>query len=85
MGALEEGGKVVSGTVDALKSQPLSLALIVVNIIFLIAAGLLVWQVSARAREESAVRERIMLQCLNALEGLRGPGPRPRPQDTQPP
>jgi hypothetical protein len=35
MGITEEGGKVASGTIDALKSQPLALALVVVNLMFL--------------------------------------------------
>jgi len=36
MGITEEGGKVATGTVEALKSQPLALALVVVNVMFLI-------------------------------------------------
>ncbi|MCA1455916.1 hypothetical protein I6F35_22375 [Bradyrhizobium sp. BRP22] len=39
MGALEEGGKVASGTVEALKSQPLALALVIVNVLFLLGGG----------------------------------------------
>ncbi|MBO0715727.1 MAG: hypothetical protein J2P55_00120 [Rhizobiales bacterium] len=34
MNAIEEGGKVASGVVTVLKDQPLALALIVMNVIF---------------------------------------------------
>lgn len=36
MGATEEASKVATGTVEALKTQPLALALVVVNVLFLI-------------------------------------------------
>lgn len=36
MGTVDEAGKVATGTVEALKSQPLALALVVVNVLFLI-------------------------------------------------
>jgi hypothetical protein len=36
VGITEEGGKVASGTVEALKGQPLALALVVVNVLFLL-------------------------------------------------
>jgi len=35
MGAVEEGGKAVSGIVDSLKTQPLSLALVIMNLALL--------------------------------------------------
>jgi hypothetical protein len=35
MGISEEGGKVITGTVDALKAQPLALALVIINVLFL--------------------------------------------------
>jgi hypothetical protein len=36
MGITEEGGKVATATVEGLKSQPLALALVVVNVLFLV-------------------------------------------------
>jgi hypothetical protein len=39
MGAIEEGGKVAVSVVDAMKSQPMTLALIVINLVFLGAVG----------------------------------------------
>jgi hypothetical protein len=35
MGISEEGGKVASGVVEGLKEQPLALALIVINVLFI--------------------------------------------------
>jgi hypothetical protein len=34
-GAVEEGGKVASTLIDAMKSQPMTLALVVFNIVFI--------------------------------------------------
>ena len=36
MSIIQEGGKVASGVVDAMKSQPLVLALIIFNVVFLV-------------------------------------------------
>ena len=49
---LEAGAKVASTTVEALRSQPLALALIVVNVLFLIAAGLFVTYIGGAIRAE---------------------------------
>jgi len=35
MGAIEEGGKVATSVVESMKAQPLALAVIVVNVLFL--------------------------------------------------
>jgi hypothetical protein len=39
MSVTEQAGKVATGTVDALKSQPLALALVIVNVLFLGGGG----------------------------------------------
>lgn len=48
-GLPEEAGKVAAGVVDSLKSQPISLALIVLNVIFLVIGYLILAKVSDRA------------------------------------
>jgi len=51
-GPVEEGAKVATGVVDGLKQQPLSLALIVMNIVFI---GFAVWVL--QSLDERTVRQ----------------------------
>jgi hypothetical protein len=53
MGAFEEGGKVATGVIESLKSQPLAIALLVINILFLGTVIYVLREVAAttRARE----------------------------------
>lgn len=48
-GLSEEAGKVATTVVESLRSQPISLALIVLNVIFLIVGYLILAKVSDRA------------------------------------
>jgi uncharacterized BrkB/YihY/UPF0761 family membrane protein len=67
----EQAGKVVSGTVDALKGQPLALALVIINVMFL-AGGM--WTAhdffqrleSASLRKDTMVEE-MMKRCMASL------------------
>lgn len=52
-GAAEEAGKVATNVVDSLKAQPVSLALIVLNVIFLIVGYLILAKVSDRSAAEA--------------------------------
>jgi hypothetical protein len=52
-GAVEEAGKVAGGFIDSMKSQPLALALIVLNVIFL----LIFWFIFDRASHRNQERE----------------------------
>jgi hypothetical protein len=67
----EQAGKVVSGVTDALKNQPLALALIVINLMFL-AAGIWVSRdfftrlESASLRKDKMVDE-MMQRCMASL------------------
>ena len=53
MGLTEEGGKVATATVGAMSSQPLAIALLVVNIGFLAFAGFVLGKVAANAQERN--------------------------------
>lgn len=70
---IEQAGQVATATVESLKSQPLALALIVINVLFLIAAGLFVFYIGAAIRAErlehtTALRE-VMQSCFAGKAG----------------
>ena len=64
-GAVEEGAKVASGVVEGLKSQPLSLALIVMNVIFI---GFAVWvlqSLNARTVHQYEVKDQLIAKLVD--------------------
>jgi hypothetical protein len=67
----EQAGRVAAGTVEALKSQPLALALVLVNLMFL-AGGIYVAKdffqrlESASLRKDTMVEE-MMKRCMASL------------------
>lgn len=78
MNPLEETGKVVGGVVDGLKSQPMALAMIVLNVLFL---GALLWIVHEIATTRRLEREaqanlwrELQVTCQHCRENI---GPRP--------
>lgn len=62
---LQEGAKVASGTIEALKSQPLALALIVINVLFLASAIYLFREVASTSNIERLERSKLTTQLLN--------------------
>ena len=67
MGAVEEGGKVATGIVDTFKSQPLTLALVLMNLGLL---ALLYWTAEKQATLRSHDVEIMSEQQRQALELL---------------
>jgi hypothetical protein len=63
MNIIEEGSKVASATVDAMRSVPLAIALLVVNVGFLCFAGYVLGQVAANAGE----RNRSQMELIGKL------------------
>jgi hypothetical protein len=63
VGAIEEGGKVANGLIEAMKNAPLALALLVVNFAFLGFCGYLLHEVAANARE----RNQQQMQMISSL------------------
>jgi hypothetical protein len=53
IGAIEEGGKVAVGTIEALKSQPLALALVIVNVLFLLTGGYFLHDLKSSVQERN--------------------------------
>jgi hypothetical protein len=64
MGALEEGGKVASGTVEALKAQPLALALVVVNVMFLVAAAWFLHDLAGNAAANTLRKDKLVAEMM---------------------
>src|SRR5262245_42814790 len=54
MGALEEGGKAAAGFMDAMKQQPLALALVIMNMALLLFFYIILERVSLANREREA-------------------------------
>lgn len=77
--AFEAGGKVATSTIDAMKSQPLAIALIVVNILFLGVGVYLIREVVQQNRsdrkERNEMTTQLMTNCgvkvINEIEELR--------------
>jgi len=65
---IEEVTKVATGVVDSLKGQPLALALIIINLLY-IGAGVWVWHGERNRRTELVTT--VLQSCLD-LENKRG-------------
>ena len=63
MGLVEEGGKVGTAAVSAMSSQPLAIALLVVNIGFLAFAGFVLGEVAENAR----IRNQNQMELIGKL------------------
>jgi hypothetical protein len=67
MNAIEEGGKVAIGVIDALKNQPMLLAVIILNMLVL---GLVFWGIHEQRVENAALTSTLLTQLGNAQELL---------------
>lgn len=66
MSATDEAGKAVSGFVDAMKSQPLSLALVVMNICLMA----LMWKVYTKADETRQAQMKMIFDAQKEVQQL---------------
>jgi len=66
--AVEAGAKVASGVVDGLKSQPLSLALIVMNVVFVVFVAWLAHTVNTRTEHQYEVKDALINTVIGKLE-----------------
>jgi hypothetical protein len=80
-GIAEEAGKLASTTVDAMRSSPLSIALLLVNIGFLGFAGYVLGEVSENARQRNVSQmnliEKLVTDCRPASKTSDKAGPVP--------
>ena len=72
MGLVEEGGKVGTAAVGAMASQPLAIALLVVNIGFLAFAGFVLGKVAANAQERNQTQMDLIGRLADDLTACRG-------------
>ena len=68
MSVTEQAGKVASSVVDAMKSQPLALALILINVLYL---GIMFWVWHETSSRRSELVTNVLKSCLD-LEDKRG-------------
>jgi hypothetical protein len=64
-GAVEEGAKVANSVVEGLRSQPLSLALIVVNLVFVLFVGWLAHEFNQRTTHQYEVKDQLIAKLLD--------------------
>jgi hypothetical protein len=64
MGLLEHSAKALHSLADAMKAQPIALALIVINLLFLGTAVLVLRDVALNAREREISDSKLLSQIL---------------------
>jgi Tfp pilus assembly protein PilV len=68
---IKETGKVASGVIEAMKSTPLALALLIVNVGFLGFAGYILGEVAENARERNHVQLELVSKLVNDIRDCR--------------
>jgi hypothetical protein len=64
-GAIEEGAKVATGVVEGLRSQPLSLALVVLNLVFVLFVAWLANEFNARTTHQYEVKDQLIARLID--------------------
>jgi len=68
-GLVEEGAKVAGGVVEGLKSQPLSLALIIMNVVFIGFAVFVLQSLNARTVHQYEVKDALIAKLIEQCRG----------------
>ena len=76
MNISEEAGKVASTAIDAMKSTPLAIALLVVNVGFLAFAAYVLGEVSTNAAERNKTQQELILKLVTDIRDCRQGPPR---------
>jgi hypothetical protein len=69
MSVVEEGGKAANALIDAMKSTPMALALLVINAAFIAFFGWLLSEVAANARERNASQMELIQTLVKDCSG----------------
>ena len=64
-GAVEEGAKVATTVVEGLKNQPLSLALIVLNVVFILFVGWLAHEFNQRTNHQYETKDQLIMRLID--------------------
>ena len=73
-GLVEEGGKVASNAVDAMKGTPLGIALLVVNMAFLGFVGYVLGEVAENAKVRNSSQMDLISKLVTDIRDCRQPG-----------
>ena len=71
MGLTEEAGRVATVTVDAMRSSPLAIALLLVNVGFLAFAGYVLGEVAANASERNKQQMDLISRLVTDIRDCR--------------
>ena len=63
-GPIEETGKVATSVIESLKSQPLAIALIVINVMFLGGGGYVLLDIAKRASETTERKDALVAEMM---------------------
>ena len=74
---LQESAKVATATVEALKSQPLALALILINVLFLASGAWVLSYVADNARADRDARNALLSQMAENCRAVTTKGASP--------
>jgi hypothetical protein len=66
----EHGAKVAVSTIDALKAQPLSLALVVMNVVFILFTAWLAYTINQRTESQYRVKDEQTALLLTKLDQI---------------
>lgn len=66
MGITEQGGKVAISMVEGMRSQPLALALITINVVFLVGGGWVLHDLASRTTEASVRRDKMLTEFVTS-------------------
>jgi hypothetical protein len=69
-GAVEEGAKVAVSISEGLRTQPLSLALVVMNIVFVILVGWLGYTINERTTHQYRVKDDMINELVGKIQGV---------------
>jgi hypothetical protein len=74
---IEQAGKVANSAVEAMKSTPLAIALLVVNVGFLGFAAYVLGEVAANASERNKSQLELISRLVSDIRDCRQPAPTP--------